>query len=266
MANYKLIDQYAPIIGNLTRSELAGDASLESKLEIASEGGLRTLYTPFEHQTLGARIIIVGITPGRTQWLNAVRALRKSLDDGATNEQALCTAKITGAFSGAMRANLVAMLDEVGLQNRLGINSCDLMFSRFSNLLHSTSLIANATFVNGTNYNGSPNPLRTPFIYRQICEGFAREVAAMPDALILPLGEKVDAVLDHLVQQGLIKGSKIVRGMLHPSPASNERIHYFLGRKDAALLSIKTNASKIDSLKRLLVKQVAALPKLATAV
>ena len=37
MANSKPIDQFAPIIRNLTRSELAGDASLESKQEIARE-------------------------------------------------------------------------------------------------------------------------------------------------------------------------------------------------------------------------------------
>ena len=53
--------------------------------------------------------------PGRTQMMNALRECRAQLDRGASEEKALMAAKKTAAFSGAMRPNLTAMLDRVGL-------------------------------------------------------------------------------------------------------------------------------------------------------
>lgn len=47
--------------------------------------------------------------------MNALRECRAQLDRGASEEKALMAAKKTAAFSGAMRPNLTAMLDRVGL-------------------------------------------------------------------------------------------------------------------------------------------------------
>ena len=92
-------------------------SSLEDKFEIASEGKLRTIHTPFEHRNHGARIVIVEITPCRTQ---------------------------------------------------------------------------------------------------------------LPNAVLLPMGEKVDAVLAYLALEGVIPKSRIMRGMLRSYLVSNERIQHYL--------------------------------------
>jgi hypothetical protein len=68
--------------------------------------------------------VLVGITPGTQQTRNALVAVRAALLSGATATEALATANRTASFSGAMRSNLVAMLDRIGLHEVLGIDSC----------------------------------------------------------------------------------------------------------------------------------------------
>src|SRR4051794_7768568 len=47
---------------------------------------------------------------------------------GKTQVEALRLAKLTGSFSGAMRANLVSMLDHVGVASLLGLPTCASLF------------------------------------------------------------------------------------------------------------------------------------------
>ncbi len=119
----KLFAQYAPLIRSLDASELDGGPSLTAKLRLAQEGSIEICYVPFEYINPAARVVIVGITPGRTQLVNAIKEARRQLDSGMDHESALRAAKQTGAFSGAMRPNLINLLDCVGLHNWLGIDS-----------------------------------------------------------------------------------------------------------------------------------------------
>ena len=72
-------------------------------------------YAPFEHIQHSAKVVIVGITPGEQQARNALLEARRQLIAGASQAMALSKAKVFASFSGPMRANLVAMLDHVGL-------------------------------------------------------------------------------------------------------------------------------------------------------
>jgi hypothetical protein len=60
----------------------------------------------------------------------------------------------TGSFSGAMRKNLVEMLDGVGLNIELGIGSCHNLFDAPNHLVHFTSAVGAPIFRNGDNYTG----------------------------------------------------------------------------------------------------------------
>ena len=106
-----LFAKFAPVIAGLSAAELKGAASLFDKLSIAREGNIEVCYAPFEYINPAARVVLVGITPGKTQMLNALREARHQLDKGAPALEVLKAAKQTGAFSGAMRPNLVGLLD-----------------------------------------------------------------------------------------------------------------------------------------------------------
>lgn len=251
--------KFAPIIRSLNIDDLAGDSLLNEKLRIAQDGLVEVCYAPFEYINPKARIMIVGITPGRTQMLNALRECRRQIDAGAGDQQVLKAAKQTGAFSGAMRPNLVAMLNHVGLQHWLGISSCDALFGEASSMVQTTSVLRNPVFVDGDNYNGTPNMISHPLLQKQLIDGFGQDAKALPDAVFIPLGDKVALALHFLADRGLIVRERILDGLPHPSGANAERIAYFLGNKERSALSRKTSPDKLDQARAELMARVAEL-------
>jgi hypothetical protein len=167
--NTDLFERFSPVIQSLTNSELNGSASsLNARLRLAIDGDIEVCYVPFEYVNPKARVVIVGITPGRTQMLNAVKEARRQLDQGADSLTALIAAKQTGAFSGTMRPNLVGLLDCVGVNRWLGIQTCDDLFGKAADLVQTTSALQNPVFIKGENYNGTPNMTRHPLLRKQL--------------------------------------------------------------------------------------------------
>lgn len=233
--------------------------SMLNTLTLAQAGPLRVVYAPFDHITTEARLVLVGITPGRTQAENALAAYRRALNAGSNVEDALRTAKSAGAFSGPLRGNLVAMLDHVGAHDALGISSARDLFDPRAELVHTTSALRYAVFRGDENYNGVPDPLRQPILRHMIETHLASEARALPTALWLPLGRAAERALDHLADQGLLDSGRILHGLPHPSGTNAERIAYFLGRKPRGALSPKTKAAPIDDARAALRTQLAKL-------
>ena len=99
-----------------------------AELNLARDGRLSVQWAPFDYTPPSAKLAIVGITPGRQQANNALRAYQQALKSGLSLEAAQRHAKFVGSFSGAMRGNLVPMLDLVGLHQHFGLPSCDGLF------------------------------------------------------------------------------------------------------------------------------------------
>ena len=250
---------FSPIIRKLTAQELSGSPSLNDKLRIAQDGPVEICYAPFDYVNPQARIVLVGVTPGRTQMLNALRECRRQLDAGADDRSALRAAKLTGAFSGAMRPNLVALLDAVGLNRWLGLQSCSDLFGLASKLAQTASVLMNPVFVGEENYNGTPSMIRHPLLQQQLIEGFGHDAQGLRSAVFVPLGDKVTEALHFLADRGCLSKERILDGLPHPSGANAERIAYFLGKKDRSALSAKTNPDKLDRARSQLISKVAAL-------
>lgn len=218
-------------------------------LRIASEGRLSVYYAPFEWVNPAAKIIIVGITPGPTQALNALAEAKRQLASGATVEATLMRAKQVGAFSGDLRTNLIAMLDRVGIPQWAGINGAVDLFGARSDLLHTASVLPYPVFVDGKPYNGSPSLLRSALLRSLTLEHFVPAARAIPSAQLLAVGDVPYETLNWLAKQGLIDPTRILGRLPHPSGASQERVNYFIGKKQAADLSPKTSAAKLDQMR-----------------
>ena len=249
-----------------TDPDLVGTpAQIPDGFLLARAGTVSAHYIPFDYVNHEARLVLVGISPGFVQWKNAVREARRLLATGAVQDDILRAAKYTGAFSGAIRPNLVALLDHVGLQRWLGIASCASLFGEHAHLMHVTAVLRHPVFVGGVatpekNYNGaSPNMLTTPLLQAQLLDYFAVEARTLPDAVYVPLGPKVSLALDWLATRGVLDADRILHGIPHPSGANAERIAYFLGRKDRAALSRQTNGAQIDADRLALRAKMAAL-------
>lgn len=191
---------------------------------------LEGIYAPFEHVEVGARLVIVGITPGETQAENALAAARAGLRRGDSIEIASRKAKVAASFSGAMRTNLCRMLDAAGAAAWLGIRTSEEIFSSASSLVHFTSALRNPVFINRANYNGTPDILRTPQLTQTVETALAEEARALPDAMWLPLWDVPNAALCRLVTLGHLSSDRLLPPMPHPSGGNGENIAWFIGQ------------------------------------
>lgn len=251
---------YAESIRSVDLSSITDARFIPRDFLIAQDGSVAVNYIPFDWVNPEARIVLVGITPGFTQWVNAVREAQLQLRAGADQETVLRKAKQTGAFSGAMRPNLVALLDHFNLHRWLGIHSCQELFGQAAHLVQTTSALRYPVFLDGENYGGStPAMTRHPLLRRLLVEHFVPEARQLKDAVFVPLGPKVSEALSWLASQGLIDSRRVLDGMPHPSGANAERISYMLGRKARSALSAKTDPKRLDAARDALHAKVSAL-------
>lgn len=237
----------------------ANNILADSKLTIERDGNIQICYAPFDHIEKSARLVIVGITPGMTQAVNALNALHGAKLAGKSFENALEVAKKTASFSGAMRSNLVEMMDYVGIAQLLNLNTTASVFEPGFSKVHFTSALRYPVFLDGANYNGKPAMLKTPCLKGMVDTHLAEEAKLLAKAIWLPLGPKPEEALMHLVDNGLLPRLNVLAGMPHPSPASSERVAIFTGRKAPELASKVTNAPKLLQAAERLKKQIANL-------
>ena len=220
---------------------------------------LATYYAPFDTPNADARLVLVGITPGKSQAAIALTVARKALTEGADSAQAKRIAKSQAAFSGPMRANLEAMLDAVGVPGWLDMPSSHAVFEANGGVVHTTSVLPFPVFRNGENYNGSPSIPKTPFLRTLVAEHFTAQVLSMPKAVFLPLGPVVSEAMRWLVAAGKIDGRRVLPSLPHPSPANNERIQFFCGTAKKAAPSAKTNLAALQAMRHQLSSALANL-------
>jgi hypothetical protein len=224
------------------------DVSLPQDLLLAQNGSLSMYYAPFDYINKQAKVVICGITPGLSQSLIALGEAQAALKAGESIENADCRAKHTASFAGAMRKNLVAMLDFLHVNELLDISTCSDLFGTRADLVHYTSAIRYPTFRNGKNYSGSPLMVSDPML-RDVLETVLGPELAMFDGktLIIPLGQAVEDSLMFLARNGFISEAQILKGIPHPSGANAERIKFFVNEKREQDLSIKTNPAVINA-------------------
>lgn len=251
-----LATRFASIVAAHRAGPFLEGATLDA-LTLHREGDLAVAWAPFDHIAADARLVIVGITLGRQQAENALVAFRQALAEGASPAEASCRAKLTGAFSGPMRGNLVAMLDRIGVPAALGVRSAAELFEPGRELAHFTSALRHPVFVGSKDYNGMPDMLRTPALRRMVETHLAEEARAMPRAIWLSLGNKPAPALRHLAALGILDPDRILEGLPHPSGQNGERVAYFLGRKARAALSTKTRPEPLDEARERLTAQLA---------
>ncbi|NWK75422.1 hypothetical protein D9K79_09095 [Acinetobacter cumulans] len=240
-------DQFSDFASTI-RSHTLEQLYLQDHLKIGQSGHLSSYYAPFEAINSMAQVIFVGICPGKAQWQHAIEVAKTGLESNIPPATLLQKIKAESAFRGPMRRNIVQMLDYVGLQHKLGIETSQQLFEKNQHLLHSTSALRHCILNKGQNYNGStPNMLRNEFLQQHIHSFLIPEIQQLSSsAVYIPMGLSVAQVLHYLSSLGYLNEGQILDGFPHPSGANSERIQYFLGQKTPAQLSKTTNAYKID--------------------
>lgn len=259
-----LFPDFVNIISKLSEAEMA-EPHLINKLLLHddpsnSRHNIRMVYAPFDHVNPRARIVIVGITPGKQQATNSLRAAKRAVLAGASLNEAAAVAKVFASFSGPMRVNLVKLMDSVGLAKAIGIQTTASLWAADASLVHFTSALRYPVFKDEMNWSGSsPNALSSPVMREWLERYTGQELGTLPNAVFVPLGPSVSHMLDHLATIGLINSRQILAGLPHPAGSNMERIKYFLGEKPAHLLSSKTKAVVLDTAREFIMDRVRAI-------
>lgn len=221
-----------PIKDKYTKEEI-----LTKDFLIEKEKDIEIYYAPHnEYINPKAKIFIVGITPGFQQMSTAISEARRMLEITNDINEIQYRCKIAGRFSGSLRKNIISMLDDIKLNEFLGLVSCSELFKDKDYLLHTVSLIPYSVFVKGNNYTGhTPKLIKSEFLMKYVYDNFVKEVGILEDAIIIPLGRAVEAVLEKLVEMQVINENQILKGFPHPSGANVNRLTQLEENKEAMI-------------------------------
>lgn len=230
-----LFDEYCNKIKKLSSFE-KNDIMTE-EFELISSNNMRIYYAPHnEIVNRGAKVFIVGITPGWTQTSIAYKTAYEGLVNKLDDESIKKKCKRNSRFAGSMRKNLIEMLDCLKLNEKLKLISCSELFEDKDYLLHTTSMIPYPVFVNGKNYTGSnPKILDNVILREYLKKYFYKEVELLADALIIPLGKSVEEVLELMIREKLVKRKQCLLGFPHPSGANGHRKKQFEDNKESLM-------------------------------
>lgn len=242
------LDKYLPEIIKIPNKSIFQEEDLcISTFLLVKDKNLEIYYTPFDYVKSDAKIILTGITPGWTQMELAFRTAKQGLLRGRFGTELFLEIDKSASFAGSMRTNLVNMLDIIGIPDNLGITSSSQLFSSKVDLAHTNSLIRYPVFVNGKNYTGhSPNILKNLTLMSFVEETFLDEVNRLKNALIVPLGKSVEAVLEHFAAKGFIENDRILWGFPHPSGGNGHRAKQFETNKEAMRRKVSDWFKKSD--------------------
>lgn len=234
-----LFEKYCNEIQNL--NSFNKEDILIEKFELYNKNNMKIYYAP--HNEIindKAKIFIVGITPGWTQTSIAYKTARNALLNKLDLQQIKKECKRSSRFAGSMRKNLIEMLDELGLNRKLHIESCNELFEDKDYLLHTTSIIPYPVFINNKNYTGSnPKIMDNQVLYDYAKKYFYKEVECLSNTLIIPLGKAVEEILQQLIKENLIEKEQCLLGFPHPSGANGHRKSQFQENKNKLLCIIE---------------------------
>lgn len=199
--------------------------------------------TGFDYVNPEAEVVIVGITPGNSQ----LKGEREGLDKREVKRQ--------NAFVGNMRPNLVKMLDFIGVNTLLGINSCASLWGEDFDRVELTSLLKDATYVvekgGRTMFKNTEDIAKSKLLTEKFETGFVKDCAQFTKAkLFVACGQGVYNELLKLKERGFITAPVVA--IAHPSGNNAMRVLYYMGQLDSSLIWCKDKAKEakriIDSL------------------
>jgi hypothetical protein len=203
-------------------------------LTVDSDGRYSLEYVPFEHVTAEAKLVIVGITPGPTQRDQACEEAGRLLRQGLPDDDILRRVKKFSAFGGpTMRPNLERMIDVLGIMALVGGGRAAELWEGRAHLMHATSVVPHAAFVEGKPFAGSFEEIQGVEVLRRSFErDFLPTLRHLRrDAYFIGLGPTPAAALSFAAGKGLIERSRILGWLAHPSKRGGSQVAIYLGEK-----------------------------------
>jgi len=183
--------------------------------------------TGFDYVNPKAEVVIVGITPGNSQ--------QKGIRDGLSPQEI----KRKYAFAGNLRNNMVKMLDYIGVNSLLAINSCKSLWEKDFDRVEMTSLLKNATYIVGksgkTMFKDTEMIAKSEKLSEAFENGFVKDCQQYKAAkLFVACGKGVYDELMKLKKRGVITAPVVA--IAHPSGNNTIRVKYYMEEIDSSLV------------------------------
>lgn len=232
--DFGLFPRFERKLRALKSGAVTGDKPFPESFRLEHDGSLEVYYAPMDAIEYRARVVIVGITPDRNTARLAVGSTVRALSEGRCISDALAGAKVHAAFSG-FRKQLAAWLDYLELPSHLQLRSShELWADTGRSLLHATSAVRYPVFVGGENYSGAkPRLMKHPALRRYVFDVLAPELDRIPEALVIPLGRRVDEALGALAEIGRLDPKRCLFGFPHPSGQNGHKTGQWLENRAA---------------------------------
>lgn len=191
--------------------------------------------TGFDYVNPKAEVVIVGITPGNSQL------------DGSREGMSSREIKRKYAFAGTLRDNLVRMLDFIGVNCLMGINSCSSLWEDDFDRVEMTSLLKDATYIVGkggkTMFKNTEMIAKSEKLTKLFENGFVKDCQQYKKAkLFVACGQGVYDELMKLKDRGVITASVVA--IAHPSGNNALRVKYYMEEIDSSLVWCKEMSRK----------------------
>jgi hypothetical protein len=115
------------------------------------------------------------------------------------------------------------MLNELGLQRYLGVATTAELFEGSANRIYTTSALRYPVFKGEKNYSGDAAIVKEPLFVKMLETLLGPNLAAMPRALVIPLGKWAAAGVLHLADRNVLEARRVLLGFPHPSGANGHR-------------------------------------------
>ena len=197
--------------------------------------------TGFDYVNPKAEVVIVGITPGNSQ--------QKGSREGMSPREI----KRKYAFAGTLRKNMVKMLDCIGLNSLLGIDSCASLWEQDFDRVEMTSLLKDATYVVGqrgkTMFKDTEIIAKSKELSEKYENGFVRDCEQYKQAkLFVACGQGVYDELMKLKERGVIAAPVVA--IAHPSGNNAIRVKYYMEEIESSLMWCEEMSKKAREIVR----------------
>ena len=197
--------------------------------------------TGFDYVNSKAEGVIVGITPGNSQ--------QKGSREGMSPREI----KRKYAFAGALRKNMVKMLDYIGVNSLLRIDTCASLWEQDFDRVEMTSLLKDATYVVGqrgkTMFKDTEIIAKSKELSEKYENGFVRDCEQYKQAkLFVACGQGVDDELMKLKGRCVIAAPVVA--IAHPSGNNAIRVKYYMEEIESSLMWCEEMSKKAREIVR----------------
>lgn len=201
------------------REDLCG-----APFRLSSVGALEAFYAPLDWVNREARLVLLGAAPGWHEMETAFRTVRDGLAGPEGDLNLLRRARLAARPPLAQRQRFMRLLGASEIPDKCGVEA-EALLEADSALLHWTWVARFPVFLRGRNYAGrAPSLLVSPLMRAFVTDALAGELAAIPGALVVPLGSPAADALWLLVQLGMLERERVGPCLPDPSQWTGDQV------------------------------------------